>query len=208
MNDINAILILENVSIQRGEMVLCSGVNLTLKVGDVCHLLGENGLGKTTLLNQIAGLLPTLVGKIDYLDNQSLTALYVSHQAGIHESLTVAQNLRFLMALHGVSLSDDELDNALDVVGLYGYADVKCYELSAGQGRRVGLARLWLTTPTLTPLWILDEPLTALDVVMVDVLQARIEAFAKAGGAVLMTSHQPIQVANQVLDLSLFAVGT
>ncbi|MDO5652079.1 MAG: heme ABC exporter ATP-binding protein CcmA [Moraxella sp.] len=200
------ILTLENVSVQRGEMVLCKNVSFALAAGEICHLLGENGLGKTTLLAQIVGLLPVLTGRVDYLNGQRLRALYVSHQTGVHEALTVRQNLDFLMALHGVHITDEMAEQALTMVGLAGFDDVSCGELSAGQGRRVGLARLWLTDAERVPLWLLDEPLTALDVAMVQVLEQRIVDFARLGGAVLLTSHQSLLVANRHLDLAEYVV--
>lgn len=199
------VLSLQDVSISRGEFVLCQAVNMTLKRGDICHVLGENGLGKTTLLMQIVGLLPTLTGRIDYLGQQTAAgAVFVAHQTGIHESLSVRQNLRFLLALYGLDVGDEKLEFALSMAGLTGLADVPARELSAGQSRRVGLSRLWLLTPEVSPLWVLDEPLTALDVAMVSRLSERIQAFAEAGGAVLLTSHQPMAIANQRLELAQF----
>ncbi len=196
------ILSVNGLNVARGEIILCYGVDFVLNQGDICHLLGENGLGKTTLLMQLVGLLPTLQGQIDYLGNPwAKGAVYVPHQTGVHESLSVAQNLRFLLALYGQAPSDERLGWALSQVGLSGYQDVPAGELSAGQTRRVGLARLWLLTPSIAPLWILDEPLTALDVKMVVQLAGRIDEFAKQGGVVLFTSHQPLAVATKTLDL-------
>lgn len=195
------ILHLSDVVVGRGDFVLCEGINLTLRGGDVCHLVGENGLGKTTLLNQIAGLLPTTQGVID-----KARLVYISHQLGISPALTVAQNLRFLFSLYDIQADDDTIDTALDGVGLYGLGDTISVQLSAGQKRRIGLARLFVMTPTHAPLWLLDEPLTALDVAMVAKLEARMGEFAKAGGAVLATSHQAMQGANRVLNLTEFAL--
>lgn len=78
--------------------------------------------------------------------------------------------------------------------------------ISAGQTRRITLARLYLLTPEVTPLWLLDEPFTALDVDMVARMETRLREFANAGGAIVMTSHQPVGVANQILDLSGYMV--
>lgn len=202
------ILVVDDVTVARGELILCAGVSFLLKQGEICHVLGENGLGKTTLLMQVMGLLPTLAGHIRYLGGQTAVgAVFVSHQVGIHESLTVSENLAFLMALYGVQVDKDEMERALAMVGLGGLGAVPARELSAGQGRRVGLARLWLLTPEIAPLWVLDEPLTALDVAMAARLSDRLTEFGKAGGAVLLTSHQPITVANKVVDLAEFVGG-
>lgn len=197
----SAILHLQNVAIGRGDFILCDDVNLTLSAGDICHLIGENGLGKTTLLHQISGLLPTHTGTI-----KKSHLVYISHQLGISASLTVAQNLRFLLSLYNINADDDTLDMALDSVGLYGLGDTSSIQLSAGQKRRIGLARLFIMTPTHAPLWLLDEPLTALDVAMVSKLEQRMGEFVKQGGAILATSHQAMQGANLRLDLTEFAL--
>ncbi len=198
------LLTLDNLTVQRGEIPLCEGVMLTLSAGSLCHLVGANGTGKTTLLMQLAGLLPVLTGEIHYqgATGLPLQPLYVSHQLGIHPNLTVAQNLTFLLNLYGISPSITDIDDALAWVGLQGFETVSSSHLSAGQTRRITLARLYLLTPDVTPLWLLDEPFTALDVDMVARMEDRLRAFATAGGSILMTSHQAVGVANQVLDLS------
>lgn len=196
------ILSLQGVDVQRGDFVLCQAVTKKLQAGDVCHLIGENGLGKTTLLSQIAGLLPVVNGVIE----SPTQMVYVSHQLGISSHLTVGQNLRFLLSLYGVECDDDELEDALMQVGLQGLQDVPSTQLSAGQMRRVGLARLFVLQASDARLWLLDEPLTALDVAMVARLEARIRRFARDGGAVLMTSHQATNATNCTLDLAEFAL--
>lgn len=199
------IVTLDNVDVQRGDFVLCQGVNATLKAGDVCHLIGENGLGKTTLLSQIAGLLPIMVGRVIY-HQKNVCPVYISHQLGISGNLTVAQNLHFLLSLYGVNADCDLVNFALEQVGLYGLNDVSSMQLSAGQMRRVGLARLFVMTPGHSPFWLLDEPLTALDVDMVACIENQINEFANMGGVVLMTSHQAINIKTRVLDLARFAL--
>lgn len=203
-----ALLALDKLTVQRGEIPLCKGVTLNLAAGSICHLVGANGTGKTTLLMQLAGLLPVLSGEVIYQGAVSLPVqpLYVSHQLGIHPNLTVAQNLTFLLNLYGISPSTAEIDDALTWVGLQGFETISSSHLSAGQTRRITLARLYLLTPEVTPLWLLDEPFTALDVDMVARMEDRLREFATAGGAILMTSHQAVGVANQVLDLSDYMV--
>lgn len=213
------LLSLEQIDVGRGEFALCQGVDLTLNAGDICHLVGANGTGKTTLLMQLVDMLPTTNGQIRW--HSDAPPLFVSHQLGIHPNLTVAQNLSFLLNLYGIHASNKSvtttttpsttdqhsnpkniLSDALAWVGLSGYEDFACQQLSAGQSRRVNLARLAVMTPKHTPVWLLDEPLTALDVAMVANLEQRLQAFAKQGGAVLITSHQALKVANKQLDLS------
>ena len=203
-----ALLVLDELTVQRGEIPLCEGVTLNLAAGSICHLVGANGTGKTTLLMQLAGLLPVLSGEVAYqgIASLPLQPLYVSHQLGIHPNLTVAQNLTFLLNLYGISPSIADVDDALTWVGLQGFETISSSHLSAGQTRRITLARLYLLTPDVTPLWLLDEPFTALDVDMVARMEDRLREFATAGGAILMTSHQAVGVANQVLDLSNYMV--
>ena len=203
-----ALLALDELTVQRGEIPLCEGVSLTLSAGSICHLIGANGTGKTTLLMQLAGLLPVLAGETYYQGAVSLPIqpLYVSHQLGIHPNLTVAQNLTFLLNLYGITPSAADIDDALTWVGLQGFETISSSHLSAGQTRRITLARLYLLTPEVTPLWLLDEPFTALDVDMVVRMEDRLREFAHEGGAILMTSHQAVGVANQLLDLSDYMV--
>ena len=203
-----ALLTLDELTVQRGEIPLCERVTLNLAAGSICHLVGANGTGKTTLLMQLARLLPVLSGEVVYQGTVSLPVqpLYVSHQLGIHPNLTVTQNLTFLLNLYGISPSNTDIDDALTWVGLQGFETISSSHLSAGQTRRITLARLYLLTPEVTPLWLLDEPFTALDVDMVARMEDRLREFATAGGAILMTSHQAVGVANQVLDLSDYMV--
>ncbi|WP_201592120.1 heme ABC exporter ATP-binding protein CcmA [Psychrobacter fozii] len=202
------LLVLDGLTVQRGEIPLCEAVSLNLSAGSLCHLVGANGTGKTTLLMQLAGLLPVITGEVVYQGAVSLPIqpLYVSHQLGIHPNLTVAQNLTFLLNLYGITPSVTDIDDALAWVGLQGFETVSSSHLSAGQTRRITLARLYLLTPDITPLWLLDEPFTALDVDMVVRMEDRLSDFANAGGSILMTSHQAVAVANQVLDLSDYMV--
>ena len=204
----SALLALDNLTVQRGEIPLCEAVTLNLAAGSICHLIGANGTGKTTLLMQLAGLLPVLTGDVYYQGTVSLPIqpLYVSHQLGIHPNLTVAQNLTFLLNLYGITPSKADINDALVWVGLQGFETISSSHLSAGQTRRITLARLYLLTPEVTPLWLLDEPFTALDVNMVARMEERLRDFANEGGAILMTSHQAVEVVNQLLDLSDYMV--
>lgn len=212
------ILQLSNISIQRGCFTLCQSINLTLNAGDICHLIGANGSGKTTLLMQLAGILPMYAlddealadgqtSKTKYLGMTSLPIqpVYVSHQSSLHTNLTVTQNLTFLLNLYGITPHKNVLSKALNWVDLTGYEHIKCQELSAGQVRRVNLSRLQIMDTKHTKLWLLDEPFTALDTNMVVKLATRLKTFADNGGAVLMTSHQPVDITNKVLKLANFA---
>lgn len=199
-----AILQLVQVAVMRHDFVLCDKVDLSLYAGDICHIIGENGLGKTTLLHQIVGILPTQKGVIT---KNCPPPLVVMHQTGVHDNLSVKDNLAFLANLYGQNPSDEMITHALQCVGLSAYDDVKAGKLSAGQGRRVGLARLFLPFASdinMVRLWVLDEPFTALDTVMIDKLETLIQQFANKGGAVIMTSHQAVNVKATTLDLTQF----
>lgn len=193
-------LVVTDLDVQRGELVLCRGVSFSLNAGDICHVVGNNGTGKTSLLMQLAGLLPIVTGQVQYITQP----VYISHQVSINTDLTIIQNLRFLLALYGVTTSDAHIKDALTWVNLQGLETLTCSQLSAGQARRVNLARLFVMSAQHSKVWLLDEPFTALDGFMINKLQQRMQAFVDEDGMILMTSHQSTKVANQKLDLSLY----
>ncbi|WP_331347074.1 cytochrome c biogenesis heme-transporting ATPase CcmA [Cellvibrio sp. UBA7661] len=181
---------------ERDERLLFSGLDLRLFAGDVVQIGGPNGAGKTTLLRAIAGISTDYHGQVRYL-GQALPAaawefagdsLYLGHLPGIKKSLTPAENLAWYQAQTGAVVSIDE---ALRLVGLYGYEDTPCYQLSAGQLRRVALARLHLSRARI---WILDEPFTAIDKLGVSQLESLIAQQSSKGGVVILTSHQDLNL--------------
>lgn len=206
-----SIIRLSNHTIRRGNLILCQGINLELNSGQICHITGANGVGKTTLLMQLAGLLPLNIFDTNEISESTTQnqeknclptrAVYISHQVGINLYLTVKQNVCFLLDLYGITYDDQDLNQALEWVGLDGYEDFNCRQLSAGQVRRVNLARLKLMTPNNSKLWLLDEPFTTLDNEMTSKLQIRLQEFLAEGGAVLMTSHQKVEFVDKFLDL-------
>ncbi|MBA0168078.1 cytochrome c biogenesis heme-transporting ATPase CcmA [Pectobacterium sp. CFBP8739] len=178
----------------RDEHVLFSALSFTASPGEMVQIAGANGVGKTSLLRILSGLATPESGEICWrgqrIDrmreqfNQQL--LWLGHQPGIKSVLTAEENLRFFYPQQ----DQDALWQALAAVGLAGYEDVPVARLSAGQQRRVALARLWITD---VPLWILDEPLTALDVAGVDMLTQRMEHHIACGGIIILTTHQPLR---------------
>lgn len=179
---------------ERDERLLFAGLNLQLGAGDVVQIGGPNGAGKTTLLRALAGISTDYQGQILYTGHPlpaanwdfSRDRLYLGHLPGIKKSLTPSENLAWYLAQTGARISIDE---ALAAVGLYGYEDTPCYQLSAGQLRRVALARLHLTEARI---WILDEPFTAIDKLGVSQLEALIARQSAQGGVVILTSHQDL----------------
>ncbi|WP_105103835.1 cytochrome c biogenesis heme-transporting ATPase CcmA [Microbulbifer pacificus] len=188
-------LTVRGLACERDGRVLFEGLELTLAAGCAVQVEGANGAGKSTLIRTLIGSTSDFTGTISWRGQpfpRGLAALrssllYIGHCAGIRRGLTPLENLAWYGARR-----EDALQ-ALDEVGLYGFEDVLCQQLSAGQNRRVALARLYL--PVAAPLWILDEPLAALDVAGVASLETRMNRHLQRGGSVLLTSHQPVNIA-------------
>lgn len=186
-----------NLSCVRDERTLFSGLSFTIEPGEMVQIEGRNGAGKTSLLRILAGLSSPEAGEVRWqgvntrrqrdVFHQQL--LYLGHQPGVKSVLTAYENLAFYQSVNGTA-SADAIYQALENVGLLGYEDVTVAQMSAGQQRRVALARLWLSD---APLWILDEPLTAIDKQGVSTLIELFEQHAQQGGMVLLTTHQDLQ---------------
>jgi heme exporter protein A len=181
----------------RGERLLFEKLSFKLSSGSVLYLQGANGSGKTTLLRIICGLSKPYEGVVNWCgENINVLAedyhkhmLYIGHLPGIKEDLTALENLRFSLALSGVEVSEDKAAEVLKELGLANGLNLPTRMLSQGQKRRVALARLWLQD---LPIWILDEPFTALDASATNMLKQKIETFANDGGIVVMTTHQEV----------------
>ncbi len=181
------LLAAENLSLTRGGRDLFSGLSLQVARGQLWQVEGENGAGKTSLLRILAGL-----SRFGYEGavTRAVNPLYLGHHSAVKALLSPRENI----AWHPSGEADyaqADIDDALARVGLYGYESLPCHSLSAGQQRRVNLARLYLSN---NPLWILDEPFTAIDHAGVAALQARFVEHVAEGGAVLVTSHQVLEV--------------
>jgi heme exporter protein A len=189
----------ENLAAARGDRLLFENISFELINGSVLYLKGANGSGKTTLLRTICGLSSPYMGSITWCgDKVNALAeeyykhvLYIGHLPGIKEDLTAIENLQFSVALSGVQVSESQIIEVLKMLGLEKGLNLPTRMLSQGQKRRVALARLWLED---LPLWILDEPFTALDVHATQLLKQQIETFAHKGGIVIMTTHQEVKI--------------
>ncbi|MFV0550097.1 MAG: cytochrome c biogenesis heme-transporting ATPase CcmA [Limnobaculum xujianqingii] len=178
----------------RDERALFTGLSFAIHPGELVQIEGPNGAGKTSLLRILAGLASSDGGDILWQgestrrnrDRYNHSLLYIGHQAGVKAVLTPFENLSFFQKSSGKK-DPDAIWSALSQVGLVGYEDVPVAQLSAGQHRRVALARLWLSD---APLWILDEPLTAIDKQGVEHLTHLFEQHAEKGGIVILTTHQ------------------
>ena len=184
----------------RGEHQLFGDLNFKLSAGELLQVQGANGSGKTTLLRALCGFIQPLAGEIHWqghnikqLDEEFYADfIYLGHLNAIKDELNALENLRISCALSGNAISDKVAVAALRRMGLKGRETFPVKVLSQGQRRRVALARLVVSN---APLWILDEPLTALDVGAVGLMQSLIEEHLAKQGMVIFTTHQPLDVA-------------
>lgn len=203
------LLTAHEVVIYRGESPLINRVSLSVCAGEAVQIVGSNGAGKTTLLHGLCGLLPLDDGEIAWcgepLGFQSRQQfyrdlIYIGHKPGIKMELTPTENLAVDVALAG--LDETDIPHALQALGLGAQAHLPCRVLSAGQRRRVALSRLMIRP---AKLWILDEPYTALDATGRAQVNALMASHLDAGGAIVCTSHQPIELSTGItrhLDIS------
>ncbi len=185
-----------DLTLERGGRRLFADLSFAVLPGHLLQVEGANGAGKTSLIRILAGL-----SRYGFQGSVSRHGplLYLGHQAGVKGLLTPRENLAWHVGGEG-DHSSAQVDAALARVGLFGYEDVPSHALSAGQHRRVNLARLYLSD---SPLWLLDEPFTAIDRAGVVELEALLVSHVERGGAVVMTSHQPLQVTYEVRFLNL-----
>lgn len=189
----------------RDERILFDSLSFTIDSGELVQIEGRNGTGKTTLLRIVTGLGDRDNGEI-FWNGENIESnrdafhedlLFLGHSTGVKRDLTAYENLRFYLSVHSKTPVDKEtIYSALTKVGLAGREDVPVAQLSAGQQRRVALARLWLSQHKL---WILDEPLTAIDKQGVKVLESLFLNHAEQGGIVMLTTHQDMFTDNPKL---------
>lgn len=187
-------LAVSNLCAVRDDRVLFEHLDFKLASGQIMQVVGANGTGKTTLLNGLMALAPFESGEI-YWQGQNIqqnpltfkqNVSFIGHLLGLKPLLTAVENLYFLSQLQQKSASVTYIEAALKKVGLYGYEYVPIAHLSAGQKRRVALARLFIEK---SPLWVLDEPFTAIDHAGVQALETWLIDHAQQGGMVLLTTH-------------------
>jgi heme exporter protein A len=182
---------------RRGGRDLFRGLSLELKGGDLVRIAGGNGSGKTSLLRILCGLRLPDAGEVRWKgepiralrEEYSREVVYLGHAPGVKDDLSAVENLRFACVSAG--LENSPVENAIEQLGVPG--DVPVRTLSQGQKRRAALARLAVSDKT--PLWLLDEPFTALDQDAAALVEALMRGHAAGGGAVLYTTHQDARLA-------------
>lgn len=196
---------------RRGRETLFKDLSFKLNAGQLLWLRGHNGSGKTSLLRMVVGLSQPHAGQLlrraaDGAERARM--VYLGHSNGLKEQLTVTESLRFLAALHGLAATPEQVDAALDQLGLRQRRQVLTCALSQGQRRRVALARLALERQA--SVWVLDEPFDALDTEGMACVHALLARHLGRGGAVLLTSHLALDVRQlrvDVLDLDARAAS-
>ena len=203
----NTLLSARDLSCIREERVLFEALSFNIAAGDIVQVEGPNGAGKTSLLRILAGLSQPYDGRIYFQDNNIAQhretfhqeLLYLGHLPGVKDEMTAQENLEFNLALHG--LDNKTAEATLAKVNLLGFEDALASHLSAGQHRRISLARLWQSQ---AKVWILDEPFTAIDKLGVEKLEQLFLQHADNGGCVVLTTHQDLSLpAERVKKITL-----
>ena len=198
-----AMLEISDLACTRGDHRLFSGLSFSLSEGELLQVEGVNGSGKTSLLRTLCGFMMPEAGVIRWCgedirklrEEYHAEMIYLGHLNAIKDELNALENLHINAGLAGYSLDDKQAIAALRRMGLRGRETLPVKVLSQGQRRRVALARLLVGS---APLWILDEPLTALDVGAVALMQELIGEHLASKGMVIYTTHQPLEVAGVV----------
>ncbi|MFT7689211.1 MAG: heme exporter protein A [Candidatus Azotimanducaceae bacterium] len=183
---------------ERDERLLFGGLSFSLAPGSVLQIKGPNGAGKTTLLRILCGLFKEYEGEI--LWSLEKHPLYLGHKPGVKDLLTVEENLRWLCEIQQLSPSAKQMSTALLEVGLGSYENVFAGSLSEGQRKRINLARFYLLD---SPVWLLDEPFSAIDIEGVAKLEERFQDHIANGGSIILTSHQAIDIDQTIDELIL-----
>jgi heme exporter protein A len=197
----------EKVHVWRGDRHVLQGVSLTLRPRELLHVSGPNGSGKTTLLRVVCGLLRPEQGRVSWL-GQSISSVraeyqaalaYASHEPALKGDLTALENLRFAVGLKR-RVSAGELRASLERTGVAACADLPARVLSAGQRRRVAMARVLAMSASL---WLLDEPFTNLDAAGTNLVSGLLQSHVEQGGAALVVAHHDLKIAVAMRRLEL-----
>ena len=193
------LLSVSNLSCARGDRVLFSGANFSVGSGEALYVTGVNGAGKTSFLRLVCGLAAPEFGDVLWNGESVRTLreefardlLFLGHAAALKDELSAVENLIVSAAVAGSEISETQARHALRTVGLRGREFLPAKVLSAGQRRKVNLARLHLPSPP--ALWVLDEPFTALDVDAISLLAETVVKHLQSGGMLIYTTHQDVK---------------
>ncbi len=196
-NTSNTLITASNLTCIREDRILFENLNFSINSGEIVQVEGPNGAGKTSLLRILAGLSVPYDGDVLFQstaitdDRESFhqNLLYIGHLAGVKGEMSAQENLAFNLALSG--LDKEQAESTLTEVNLLGFEDALASHLSAGQHRRIALAQLWQSK---APVWILDEPFTAIDKLGVEKLEKLFIKHAESGGCVILTTHQDLAI--------------
>jgi len=199
---------IQSLECVRDDRLLFSDLSFTLGESEVVQIEGANGCGKTSLLRIICGLRLAESGAVNWYgesvqanrEDYYANMVYIGHLPCIKGDLTVLENVRALLDTRSLSVSNLIIEAALAKVGLESYEDVPGKALSSGQRRRILLAFVDLAK---AKLWVLDEPLTALDVQGVELMEAMIVAHKEAGGSVIFTTHHGMKLECEMRSVQL-----
>jgi len=191
-----------DLTLERGGRPIFSHLSFSLEGGQALAITGANGAGKSTLLRALAGLLRPLSGSIALTPQEEASRVehihYVGHVDALKNMLTLSENLTFWSGMLSAGKTGTTLETALATFGLKHVADLPATYLSAGQRRRAALARLLLAP---RPLWLLDEPLTALDMASQGLLRDIMQIHLRNGGLIVAATHAPLGI--EALELKL-----
>ncbi len=192
------------LSFERNHVCLFTNIQFALANGELLQLRGANGSGKSTLLRILAGFIEPSDGEVHWhgksihAENEAYNPHYVGHQNALQPYLSVTENLQFAAALRGQRVTSSELTGALKKVGLSAQQNMSAIQLSAGQARRLCLAKLILQP---SPIWLLDEPATALDAEGNALLNGFIQEQLNQGGIVILATHSECNISSQTIWL-------
>lgn len=192
-------LSVHHLTFERNQRFLFENLSFSLNAGELLQLRGANGSGKSTLLRMLAGLIEPQEGKIcwngvsvqDHCEDYQQALHYLGHQNGVKTYLTIDENLQLLGSLYHQRFSEQTLADTLRQLGLSQSRHTPVANLSAGQARRLSLAKLLLLR---APLWLLDEPATALDQPGQTVLAELLATHAAQGGSAIIATHQALNI--------------
>ncbi|WP_107815888.1 heme ABC exporter ATP-binding protein CcmA [Celeribacter persicus] len=187
-----SLISVKDLTVSRGGMPVLEGLSFTVSPGEILVLRGPNGVGKTTLLRTLARLQPPYAGTVEAAPD---AVAYAAHADGLKATLTVTENLAFWAGVYG----GHDIAPALRDFNLEALRDRPAGNLSAGQKRRLGLARLMVTG---RPVWVLDEPTVSLDVASVELFAKAVKAHVDGGGAAVIATHIHLGFEETVFDVT------